>query len=51
MIIALCSLLIPVLALPLWRASLITTIAMLVVILLVNTNANAQLEAYKARLL
>ena len=36
---------------PIWRASLVTIIAMLVVILLVDTNANARLEEYRARLI
>ncbi len=35
---------------PLWRAISITTIAMMVVILLVDSNANARLEAYKKQL-
>ncbi|MBU2963450.1 hypothetical protein KO516_22005 [Citreicella sp. C3M06] len=50
LIIALCALLIPVLTFAHWRASLITTIAMLAIILIVDTNANARLEAYKAQL-
>jgi hypothetical protein len=35
---------------PLWRAISITTIAMMVVILLVDSNANSRLEAYKKQL-
>ena len=35
---------------PIWRASMITTIAMMVVILLVDSNANARLESYKTQL-
>ena len=35
---------------PLWRAISITTIAMMVVILLVDTNANARIEAYNKQL-
>lgn len=36
---------------PVWRASLITTIAMITVIMLIDANANARLESYKAALL
>jgi len=36
---------------PIWRASLITTIAMLAVIVLVDSIANARLEAYKDKLI
>ncbi len=35
---------------PVWRASLVTTIAMIAVILLVDTNANARLESYRQHL-
>lgn len=35
---------------PVWRASFITTIAMMAVILLIDTNANMRLENYKAAL-
>lgn len=35
---------------PMWRAISITTIAMMVVILSIDTNANARIEAYKQEL-
>ena len=35
---------------PIWRASLITAIAMLAVILMIDTNASARLEIYKDKL-
>ncbi len=50
-IIAVCSMLIIFLDAPLWRAIMITTIAMMAVILIVDTNANGRLEAYKGQLL
>ena len=49
-IIAACALLIPFLASPVWRAGLITTIAMLAIILVIDTNANGRLEAYRQQL-
>ena len=49
-IIALCALAIPFLTGPYWRASLITAIAMFTVLILVDSNANARLLAYKAEL-
>ena len=49
-IIAVCAILIPFLAGPLWRASLVTAIAMLTVIMLVDTGAIARLEAYREQL-
>ena len=51
LIIAVCAVLIMVLDAPVWQAGLITTIAMMSVILLVDTNANARMEAYKEQLL
>ena len=36
---------------PVWSASLITIIAMMAVILLVDTNASARMEAYREKLL
>ncbi|MGP6086326.1 hypothetical protein [Antarctobacter jejuensis] len=36
---------------PIWRASLITTIVFMGAIMLVDSNANARLETYKAKLL
>lgn len=51
LIITLCAVLIIFLHAPIWRASLITTIAILAVIMVVDTNANARLVAYKAKLL
>ncbi|MCB0856355.1 MAG: hypothetical protein KDD63_29250, partial [Bacteroidetes bacterium] len=35
---------------PIWRATAITTIAMMVVILLVDSNANARIIEYKKQL-
>ncbi len=49
-IIAVCAVLIMFLDAPFLRASLVTTIAMLVVIMIVDTNANARLEDYKIKL-
>jgi ABC-2 type transport system permease protein len=50
LIITVCALLILYFESPIWRASLITTIAMMAAILMIDTNANARLEAYKAKL-
>lgn len=50
-IIAGCALLIIFFNTPIWRASLITTIAMLVIILLVDGNAGARIEKYQEKLL
>ena len=44
MIIATCALALMFLSAPVWRASLITTIAMLVVILLIDGNAHARMD-------
>ena len=49
-IVALCARLIPFVDAPLWRASLITAVAMLTPVLLVDTNADARLRAYAAQL-
>lgn len=46
LIIAVCALLIIFIESPLWRASLITTIAMMAVILLIDGTAHARIEAY-----
>lgn len=35
---------------PIWRASFVTTIAMMGAIMLIDTNANARLEIYRAKL-
>lgn len=51
LIIAACTLGIIFLKTPVWRASLITTIAMLVVILLVDGTAYARMDAYNQQLL
>lgn len=51
LIVIVCAALIIVLQGPLWRAGLITTIALMAVIMLVDTNANARLEIYKDKLL
>lgn len=50
LIIAVCSLLIIFLKSPLWRASMITTIAMLVIILLIDGTARGRIEAYQEQL-
>ncbi len=50
LIITACALVIIFIDKPIWRASMITTIAMMVVILLVDSNANARLESYKTQL-
>jgi len=50
-IIIVCALGIVFLDKPIWRASLITTIAMLVVILLIDGTAHARIDAYNQQLL
>lgn len=50
-IIALCAIGIMLLRTPIWRASLITTMAMLVVILLIDGTAYARVDAYHKQLL
>lgn len=50
LIILLCALGIVFIDKPTWRASMITIIAMMVVILLVDSNANARLEVYNEQL-
>ncbi|MEP5153253.1 hypothetical protein [Planktotalea sp.] len=50
LIIALCAVLFVVLSAPVWRASFVTTIAMMAVIMVIDTNANTRLEAYKSAL-
>ena len=49
-IIAVCALLIIFIDKPIWRASMITTIAMLVVILLIDGTAHARIDAYNQAL-
>jgi hypothetical protein len=51
LIIAACALVIFFVNAPIWRASMITTIAMLVVILLIDGTAHARIDAYQKRLL
>lgn len=51
LIIVVASLLIIFMNKPSWRAISITTIAMMIVILLVDNNANARIEAYHSKLL
>jgi hypothetical protein len=51
LIIAGCALVLVFVDKPLWRASMITTIAMLVVILLVDGTAQARLAAYQQQLI
>lgn len=50
LVVAVCALAIPFFEAPIWRASLITTVAMMAVILVVGTNANARLEGYREQL-
>ncbi len=50
-IIAICSLLIIFIDKPIWRASMITTIAMMVVILLIDGTAHARIDNYNQQLL
>lgn len=50
-LIAICALLIIVMDAPMWRASLITTIAMLAVILLIDGTAHSRIEIYYHELL
>ncbi len=49
-IIAVCAILLLFMTTPTWRASLITTIAMLVVILLIDGTAHARIDAYHKQL-
>ncbi len=49
-IIAICSILILLIDKPIWRASMITTIAMLVVILLIDGTAHGRIHAYNQQL-
>ncbi len=51
LIIIICSLVILFIDKPIWRASAITTIAMLVVILLIDGTAHARIDAYHQQLL
>nr|WP_298922988.1 hypothetical protein [uncultured Allomuricauda sp.] len=51
LIIAACTLVILFVNTPIWRASMITTIAMLVVILLIDGTAHARIDAYHKQLL
>ena len=51
LILATCAILLLFLNTPIWRASLITTIAMLVVILLIDGTASARVNNYQKKLL
>ncbi|WP_020538594.1 hypothetical protein [Lewinella cohaerens] len=51
LIIAACALVIFFVKAPIWRASMITTIAMLVVILLIDGTAHARIDVYQKQLL
>ena len=51
LVIAACAILLIVLNGPHWRASFITVIAALVVVMLIDINANARLEDYRGKLL
>ncbi|MGR3591560.1 MAG: hypothetical protein ACU0B9_13950 [Limimaricola soesokkakensis] len=50
LVVALCALAIPFLDTALWRAGLITAIAMFTVLILVDSNAHARLSAYRQQL-
>lgn len=50
LVIAVSAMLFLFLTSPIWRASLVTTIALLVVIILIDTNASARLEDYRLKL-
>jgi hypothetical protein len=50
LIITACALVIVFVNTPIWRASMITAIAMLIVILLIDGTAHARIEAYKEHL-
>ncbi|WP_420861359.1 hypothetical protein [Algirhabdus cladophorae] len=50
LIVALCAVLFVVFSGPVWRASFVTTISMMAVIMMIDTNANTRLEAYKIAL-
>jgi len=50
LIIAACALVIMFVNKPIWRASMITSIAMLIVILLIDGTAHARIEAYNKQL-
>lgn len=51
LIIIVCAILIMFFNTPAWRASLITLIAMVVVVFLIDSNANARLKVYKEQLM
>ena len=51
LIITICSLIILFIDKPIWRASMITIIAMLVIILLIDGTAHARVDAYNQQLL
>ena len=51
LIIAVCALVIVFIDKPIWRASMITTIAMMVVILLVDGTAHARIDNYNKQLI
>ena len=51
LIIMTCALVLLLVNTPIWRASMITTIAMLVVILLVDGTAHARIESYYQQLI
>jgi len=51
LIIATCALILVLVQTPIWRASMITTIAMLVVILLIDGAAHARIDGYQKQLL
>lgn len=50
LIVVVCAVLLMIFNTPIWRASLVSVIAMMAVIFLIDTNASARLEVYKERL-
>lgn len=50
LIVVVCAAMILIFEGPIWRASFVTIIAMMAVIMLIDTNANARLEDYRAAL-
>ena len=51
LIIAVCALILCLVDLPIWRASMITAIGMLVIILFIDGSAKSRIESYQAQLL
>lgn len=49
-IMVICAALILFVSAPIWHASLITALSMLIIIMMIDSNASARLEAYKVKL-